>query len=65
MPRVKMSAAEWSAKGRQAVALRYGRTEDAHRASVELLRARAETLTAEAARLRTEAEELEETGPAA
>ncbi|WP_405591284.1 hypothetical protein [Streptomyces sp. NBC_01092] len=64
MPRVKMSAAEWSAKGRQAVALRYGRPEEAHRAGVDLLRARAETLTTEAERLRAEADELEKTGPA-
>lgn len=64
MPQIKLSDAEWTARGRRNAALRYGRTEEAHRWGVTLLRERANTLESEAARLRQEAEEMEQTGPA-
>ncbi|KQX63429.1 hypothetical protein [Streptomyces sp. Root1310] len=64
MPRIKMSAAEWTAKSGRAAALRYGRPDEAHRYLIAQKRAQADTLTSEAARLRQEAEEMEQTGPA-
>ncbi|MGI5374917.1 hypothetical protein ACQEV2_11840 [Streptomyces sp. CA-251387] len=63
IPKVPMSAAERSLKGRRAIALRYGRTEEAERLDAELTLERANTLETEAKRLRREVEAL--TGPAA